>query len=472
MIAQRTLADEDDRQSGGSAQHRDERHQALAHEGRGVGAHDHQDSDADGQDDADAKKHAQQKHIGRQQPVDAQIGNRERQTYECRARSAPCCATRAVSASNWRACSRVNFGGRPVSMPLRAKISSAPCGTLSRSFVRVRSVSARALRNSLHLSAVRAPGGTMDNLVLMTTLGPLRREGSGDDPAARARLRGSADARSARLCERNEAEDVVRLMAPEIEKIKALGVTALVECTTGGVGRRADFDLAVSQATGFPIVVPTGNYREPWIPEWVRTASEAELEAWMLRELTERFDEADYQGRLDQAQRRRRRHHAARGKDPARRHPGGDRHRRGDRQPHDQGPGGDGPARYHRSRGRAGRPLHFDPYPGRAGFRSQPRGRGARCLDRVRQYRPGRGRGDHRADRKGAGGRARRRNCCSATTSAGTIRRNRAAASRVPIRICREVLLPKLKAAGIDEATLTRLTHDNPFNAFARPGAP
>ena len=90
------------------------------------------------------------------------------------------------------------------------------------------------------------------------------------------------------------AADVVRLMAPQIEAIKALGITALVECTTGGVGRRADLDLAVSQATNFPIVVPTGNYREPWIPEWVRTASDAELEAWMLRELTERFDEADY----------------------------------------------------------------------------------------------------------------------------------------------------------------------------------
>ncbi|HHY50061.1 MAG TPA: esterase, partial [Alphaproteobacteria bacterium] len=72
--------------------------------------------------------------------------------------------------------------------------------------------------------------------------------------------------------------EVVAVMAPEIERIKALGVTALVECTTGGVGRRADIDLAVSRATGFPIVVPTGNYREPWIPDWVRQASESELE--------------------------------------------------------------------------------------------------------------------------------------------------------------------------------------------------
>ena len=92
-----------------------------------------------------------------------------------------------------------------------------------------------------------------------------------------------------------ETEDVVRLMAPEIERIKKLGVTALVECSTGGVGRRADIDLAVSIATDFPIVVPTGNYREPWIPEWVRHASEQELEAWMLRELTEQIDEIGFQ---------------------------------------------------------------------------------------------------------------------------------------------------------------------------------
>jgi phosphotriesterase-related protein len=89
-----------------------------------------------------------------------------------------------------------------------------------------------------------------------------------------------------------EEADVVKLMAPEIERIKALGITALVECSTGGVGVRPDLDLAVSKATDFPIVVPTGNYREPWIPAWVRDASESELLAWMLRELNEGFSEA------------------------------------------------------------------------------------------------------------------------------------------------------------------------------------
>ena len=81
------------------------------------------------------------------------------------------------------------------------------------------------------------------------------------------------------------AADVVKLMAPEIEKARAAGVTAIVECSPVGVGRRADLDKAVSDATGFPIIVPTGIYREPWVPPWAHAASEDALYYWMLGEL-------------------------------------------------------------------------------------------------------------------------------------------------------------------------------------------
>ncbi len=84
-----------------------------------------------------------------------------------------------------------------------------------------------------------------------------------------------------------EAADVVALMAPEIERIKKLGYTALVECSAVGVGRRADMDLAVSKATNFPIAVPTGIYREPWVPPFGHEWSEDRLADWMLAELTE-----------------------------------------------------------------------------------------------------------------------------------------------------------------------------------------
>ncbi len=85
-------------------------------------------------------------------------------------------------------------------------------------------------------------------------------------------------------------EDVVALMKPELEKARAAGVTALVECTPVGVGRRVDLVKAVSEAATFPIIVPTGIYREPWIPEWAQQASEDELYEWMLRELQEQIE--------------------------------------------------------------------------------------------------------------------------------------------------------------------------------------
>jgi phosphotriesterase-related protein len=82
-----------------------------------------------------------------------------------------------------------------------------------------------------------------------------------------------------------EVADVIALMGPEIERARAAGVTAIVECSPVGAGRRADILKAVSQATGFPLIVPTGVYREPWIPPWVHAASEDELFEWMAGEL-------------------------------------------------------------------------------------------------------------------------------------------------------------------------------------------
>jgi phosphotriesterase-related protein len=82
-----------------------------------------------------------------------------------------------------------------------------------------------------------------------------------------------------------EAEPVIRLMGPEIEEARRAGVTAIVECSTVGVGRRADIDRAVSEATHMPLVIPTGIYREPWVPDWAHAASEDQLADWMLGEL-------------------------------------------------------------------------------------------------------------------------------------------------------------------------------------------
>ena len=92
-----------------------------------------------------------------------------------------------------------------------------------------------------------------------------------------------------------ETQEVIELMAPEIARAQAAGVTAIVECSTVGVGRRADIDLAVSEATQMPLVVPTGVYREPWVPDWVHQASESFLADWMLGELLGEIEDSGVQ---------------------------------------------------------------------------------------------------------------------------------------------------------------------------------
>lgn len=92
-----------------------------------------------------------------------------------------------------------------------------------------------------------------------------------------------------------DTEAVIRLMAPEIAKAQAAGVTAIVECSTVGVGRRADIEQAVSEATNMPLVIPTGIYREPWVPDWARQAGEQKLANWMLGELQGEIEESGVQ---------------------------------------------------------------------------------------------------------------------------------------------------------------------------------
>lgn len=79
---------------------------------------------------------------------------------------------------------------------------------------------------------------------------------------------------------------VVVMMAPELERARDVGVSALVECTPLGVGRRVEVVKAVSEAANFPVVVPTGIYREPWVPQWAYDAPMEKIRNWMIAELT------------------------------------------------------------------------------------------------------------------------------------------------------------------------------------------
>lgn len=87
-----------------------------------------------------------------------------------------------------------------------------------------------------------------------------------------------------------ETQDVIRLMGPYLREARETGIGVIVDCGPIGVGRRADILKAVSMAENYPLIVPTGVYREPWLPEWVREADESYLEEWMTGELTNEIE--------------------------------------------------------------------------------------------------------------------------------------------------------------------------------------
>lgn len=89
-----------------------------------------------------------------------------------------------------------------------------------------------------------------------------------------------------------ELQPVIDLMSPELVAIKKQGVTALVECTPEGVGRRADLVTAVARDADLPVVLPTGIYREPWVPAWAIEADEEYLFNWMEAELKDGIKES------------------------------------------------------------------------------------------------------------------------------------------------------------------------------------
>lgn len=92
-----------------------------------------------------------------------------------------------------------------------------------------------------------------------------------------------------------DPDDVVRVMKPYLDEAEAAGVTALVECTPPGVGQNPAVMRALAQSTGVALLMPTGLYRQQWIPEDKLEMGDAELTAWMAREIREGIQGTDVQ---------------------------------------------------------------------------------------------------------------------------------------------------------------------------------
>jgi phosphotriesterase-related protein len=84
-----------------------------------------------------------------------------------------------------------------------------------------------------------------------------------------------------------EPSAVVEILKPHLTEAAAAGATALVECSTVGVGRNLAVLRSLAEVTSIHIVAPTGVYREAYIPDSLRETSEHELADLWTKELTE-----------------------------------------------------------------------------------------------------------------------------------------------------------------------------------------
>lgn len=84
-----------------------------------------------------------------------------------------------------------------------------------------------------------------------------------------------------------DPQDVVRVMLPNLEQAHKAGVSLLVECTPPGVGRNLAVMQELARVSPIHLVMPTGIYREAYMPTFYRDASlEALADLWTA-ELTE-----------------------------------------------------------------------------------------------------------------------------------------------------------------------------------------
>ena len=88
-----------------------------------------------------------------------------------------------------------------------------------------------------------------------------------------------------------ESAAVVKVLEPYLDEASAAGVTALVECSTVGVGRNLTILNRLAEVSPIHIIAPTGVYREAFTPPPLREIGEADLADLWTRELTEGIED-------------------------------------------------------------------------------------------------------------------------------------------------------------------------------------
>jgi phosphotriesterase-related protein len=90
-----------------------------------------------------------------------------------------------------------------------------------------------------------------------------------------------------------KSDHVVAVMKSYLDEIADLGVTALVECSTIGVGRNPVILQRLAQNTPIRIIAPTGVYREAYVPPDFKTKSANELAKMWVRDILKGMNGSD-----------------------------------------------------------------------------------------------------------------------------------------------------------------------------------
>jgi phosphotriesterase-related protein len=90
-----------------------------------------------------------------------------------------------------------------------------------------------------------------------------------------------------------DPDEVVSVLTPYLDAAQQAGVTALVECSTGGVGRNVRIMKHIAETTPIHIVAPTGVYREAFIPKEMRDTPQQALAQEWIKDLIVGIEETD-----------------------------------------------------------------------------------------------------------------------------------------------------------------------------------
>jgi phosphotriesterase-related protein len=85
-------------------------------------------------------------------------------------------------------------------------------------------------------------------------------------------------------------EKVVSVMKPYMDEIVDLGVSAIVECSTNGVGRNPEILSNLAANTPLHIIAPTGVYREAYVPQDFLKKSASELADLWISDILDGID--------------------------------------------------------------------------------------------------------------------------------------------------------------------------------------